>query len=230
MTSQRDPTDPRIRRRKIGLNSFGMSERGWRKARSRAVSPIIATILLVAITVVLAAVLYVLISGLTHGPGSTPIGSALAVGRVTAGTCAASSAQTLGAAAITGGCKAGDFVYTLTIESSTVAFGSVLFEVKMSSGGAFSGGGASSSFAVLDTAGHVAAITVTGATIAMTSTWSGYGLTTTTPTYKATTPLTNLYTIVIDGGSSTSLTGQGLTLVTLGTGSFSGATSPSSLP
>jgi len=36
------------------------------------VSPIIATILLVAITVVLAAVLYVLISGLTHTGASTP--------------------------------------------------------------------------------------------------------------------------------------------------------------
>jgi len=43
-----------------------------RKSRRRGVSPIIATILLVAITVVLAAVLYVLISGLTHTGGSTP--------------------------------------------------------------------------------------------------------------------------------------------------------------
>jgi flagellin-like protein len=39
------------------------------------VSPIIATILLVAITVVLAAVLYVLISGLTHGAGAAPLGT-----------------------------------------------------------------------------------------------------------------------------------------------------------
>jgi flagellin-like protein len=38
----------------------------------RGVSPIIATILLVAITVVLAAVLYVLISGLTSSGASTP--------------------------------------------------------------------------------------------------------------------------------------------------------------
>ena len=42
------------------------------RARRRGVSPIIATILLVAITVVLAAVLYVLISGLTHSGASTP--------------------------------------------------------------------------------------------------------------------------------------------------------------
>src|SRR5580658_10823265 len=107
------------------MNVFGHSERRWRKAQKRGVSPIIATILLVAITVVLAAVLYVLISGLTHGPGSTPIGSAFTTGKATAGTCAATSSQALGASAITGGCKAGDFIYTLTIESSTVTFGSV---------------------------------------------------------------------------------------------------------
>ncbi len=57
------------------MNVFGKRERSWRKARKRGVSPIIATILLVAITVVLAAVLYVLISGLTSGPGNAPLGS-----------------------------------------------------------------------------------------------------------------------------------------------------------
>ncbi|MGA8303669.1 MAG: archaellin/type IV pilin N-terminal domain-containing protein [Thermoplasmata archaeon] len=57
------------------MNVFGHRERSWRKAQKRGVSPIIATILLVAITVVLAAVLYVLISGLTHGPGSAPLGT-----------------------------------------------------------------------------------------------------------------------------------------------------------
>ena len=55
--------------------------RSWRRKRQRGVSPIIATILLVAITVVLAAVLYILISGLTKGPGNTPIGTALALGK-----------------------------------------------------------------------------------------------------------------------------------------------------
>jgi len=57
------------------MNVFGKNERSWRKGRKRGVSPIIATILLVAITVVLAAVLYVLISGLTHGTGSAPLGT-----------------------------------------------------------------------------------------------------------------------------------------------------------
>ena len=66
------------------MNVFGKSERSWRKARKRGVSPIIATILLVAITVVLAAVLYVLISGLTTGGANTvPIGTAFSFGKAT---------------------------------------------------------------------------------------------------------------------------------------------------
>ena len=58
---------------------WAKTERRWRKKTKRGVSPIIATILLVAITVVLAAVLYILISGLTKGPGNTPLGTALAM-------------------------------------------------------------------------------------------------------------------------------------------------------
>ncbi|HTP55318.1 MAG TPA: archaellin/type IV pilin N-terminal domain-containing protein [Thermoplasmata archaeon] len=54
------------------MNVIGEKRNGWRKGRKRGVSPIIATILLVAITVVLAAVLYVLVSGLTHTSVSTP--------------------------------------------------------------------------------------------------------------------------------------------------------------
>ena len=62
------------------MNSWTQNQRRWRKKTKRGVSPIIATILLVAITVVLAAVLYILISGLTKGPGNTPLGTALALG------------------------------------------------------------------------------------------------------------------------------------------------------
>lgn len=62
------------------MNVWTQSQRRWRKKAKRGVSPIIATILLVAITVVLAAVLYILISGLTKGPGNTPLGTALAMG------------------------------------------------------------------------------------------------------------------------------------------------------
>jgi flagellin-like protein len=46
-----------------------------------AVSPVIATILMVAITVVLAAVLYVMVSGLISGPGGTPQSIGLSVSK-----------------------------------------------------------------------------------------------------------------------------------------------------
>lgn len=56
------------------MSIWGKSARSWRRKNSRAVSPIIATILLVAITVVLAAVLYILVSQYTKtGAGATPI-------------------------------------------------------------------------------------------------------------------------------------------------------------
>jgi|GEM_PF-5494289 len=48
-----------------------MNKKTWAKRmKDSGVSPIIATILLVAITVVLAAVLYVMVSGFTHSPGA----------------------------------------------------------------------------------------------------------------------------------------------------------------
>ena len=50
-----------------------------------AVSPVIATILMVAITVVLAAVLYVMVSGLISGPGGTPQALGVSVTKSTDG-------------------------------------------------------------------------------------------------------------------------------------------------
>ncbi|HKV89589.1 MAG TPA: archaellin/type IV pilin N-terminal domain-containing protein [Thermoplasmata archaeon] len=90
-------------------------QRRWRQKKTRGVSPIIATILLVAITVVLAAVLYILISGLTKAPGGTPLGTALAVGSATA--------------------SAGSTVYTMSINpSSGLTPASLNFELVSSSG------------------------------------------------------------------------------------------------
>ncbi|MCI4349410.1 MAG: type IV pilin [Thermoplasmata archaeon] len=96
-------------------------ERRWRTNGKRGVSPIIATILLVAITVVLAAVLYVLISGLTRGPGNTPLGSAIAF----------NSAQV-------GACSAGSCTYTITIAtvSSAVTLNSIKTQLVGSGGNA----------------------------------------------------------------------------------------------
>src|SRR5665647_2254123 len=53
-----------------------MMKKMWKMRKDKsAVSPVIATILMVAITVVLAAVLYVMVMGFGTGGGSTPTAS-----------------------------------------------------------------------------------------------------------------------------------------------------------
>ena len=204
------------------MNGFGEKARSWRKGQKRAVSPIIATILLVAITVILAAVLYVLISGLTHGPGNTPIGTAFTAGSATPSTCA--TGNTYAAK----GCLAGDYIYTLSIASSTVTFGSVQFEVKDSAGGVVALPAGVGGFSVLTITEAVAAQSgPASATMAMTGTFATYPGT--PPLATASTSLTTLYTIVIDMGT-TSPAGLGYTFVVLGIGSYSGSTAAVSLP
>lgn len=212
------------------MNVFGKNERSWRKARKRGVSPIIATILLVAITVVLAAVLYVLISGLTGGGvGTKPIGSAFTAGAPTVSACAATSAQTVPiVAATTGGCNPADYIYTLTVESSTIAFSNALFEVKTSSGAIYTpaAGGAHDGFAILNIAQQVVAISVTAGGMAMASPFANFGPGTecNSAACSGSTSLTTIYTIVIDMGT-TSPSGTGLSFVAVGTAGFSGTTS-----
>jgi flagellin-like protein len=198
------------------MNVWGVNARSWRKARKRAVSPIIATILLVAITVVLAAVLYVLISGLTKGPGNTPIGSAFGIGNPVGGTCTA--------AQVTAGvCKAaGDQIFTLTIEQSTLTIGSVQFEVKTPAGGAFT----------TTIAGMFAIQTITGAEVAqysiaaasplaMTNAFTTFGA-----GYASTSPISTTMSLVVDTGVTAAnwVTGQGYIVTALGIGSYSGTT------
>jgi flagellin-like protein len=110
------------------MNVFGQRERSWRKARKRAVSPIIATILLVAITVVLAAVLYVLISGLTHGTGSAPLGTNFSWG---------SPVNTTGVASTGCGTTGGTshaFCYSIEIAGSSVTTSNFILALRNSAG------------------------------------------------------------------------------------------------
>jgi archaeal type IV pilus assembly protein PilA len=213
------------------MNVWERNKRSWRKARKRAVSPIIATILLVAITVVLAAVLYVLISGLTHGPGNTPIGTAFAAGNPTAGNTlgsgAASSCATT-STTVAAALKTGEWVYTLTVESSTVTFAGLGMEVKAASG------------SVLATAGGVYVVNPAGLVVACATFAAGAGYATTSgyiyPTdvgATTTTSVTTLFSIVLDTGSSAATnpwTGQGNTYNGFGTGSYSGTTQAVTLP
>ena len=219
------------------MNVWGKNERSWRKARKRGVSPIIATILLVAITVVLAAVLYVLISGLTHGPGSTPIGSAFTAGNPVSSsgyTGAVACPAAAGAfGALTTYIAAGHYIYTLTVETSTITMSSGLFEVKTSTGAidtATGGGG----FYIVNIAGNVVAASCVAAAgaLAMTAPMSLFTTTAAacnSATCSTSSPLTSIYTIVIDVGT-VAPSGTGLSFITVGTGSYSGTTSPLGLP
>lgn len=142
----------------------------------------------------------------------------------------AGRSQTSGPAAISGGCNPGDFIYTPTIEASTVTFGNVLFQVKAPSRQIFRSGGATSPFAVLDTPGRVTAISITGPAEAMSSPWLGYGLTTPGSTSSGSTPRTNVLTIAIDQASASPTRSLGLPFVVLGAGSHLGTTQPVTLP
>jgi len=208
------------------MNVLGKNERSWRKARKRGVSPIIATILLVAITVVLAAVLYVLISGLSSGGvGSKPIGSAFSAGNpTTASKCGAGTY-------LLNGCLTNDYVYVLTVETTGATFGNVLFEVKTTSGSIYAGGGVGG-FTVLTVSGGIAAQgpTAANAAIAMTSTFSTFGgVICNGAQCGPSTPWSSIYTIMIDTGTANP-SGLGLTFVAIGTAGYSGTTSPLGLP
>jgi len=208
------------------MNVFGKNERSWRKARKRGVSPIIATILLVAITVVLAAVLYVLISGLTTGGvGSKPIGSAFSAGNPVSSICGAASTYA------GKGCLTGDYVYTLTVETTGAAFGNVLFEVK-TAGGAIDVAASVGGFTVLTVGGTIAAqMTTASTTLAMTATFGTYGGAGVCngALCSTSTPWASIYTIVIDMGTGNPA-GTGLLFVAIGTAGYSGTTTALQLP
>ena len=185
---------------------------GWRKQRKRGVSPIIATILLVAITVVLAAVLYILISGLTKGPGNTPIGTAVGFGNP--------NLVQGGAGATFAPCKAADYCYQITIASASgINPSSVNVQVKTSGALTWSGiaGGGGASFTDIKGAVVVSGAVAAAGAFAITSWTAGAG-------YTTTTPITTSMTFWLDMGTA-SPSGQGYQLVIVGAGSFSGQTS-----
>lgn len=176
------------------MNVFGHRERSWRKARKQGVSPIIATILLVAITVVLAAVLYVLISGLTHGSGSAPLGTNFGWG-----TATPEHPATTG-----GGCTGTHYCYVIGIASSTGVTASDLgFSIRTASG---------SSLITTD------AVTLWNLTGTLSATWATDG---SGPSAGGTVTLGSTYTIVIDVGTA-SISGNGDSLQAVAIAGYSG--------
>jgi flagellin-like protein len=169
--------------------------RNWRKKRQRAVSPIIATILLVAITVVLAAVLYILISGLTKGPGNTPLGTALAV--------APPKEKSLGAGATTNNW------YNFSVQSSGggLIMSNLNFQVQTASAGI-----------VTPTASWTMnVLSISGASVAV------YAMTTGLWTSGGTVALTSGMTIVLNAVGATGQSSNNL--VISGSGSYAGSIS-----
>lgn len=133
---------------------------GARRANSkRAVSPIIATILLVAITVVLAAVLYILISGYTSGGQSSPLGSALSLGTAVVGSGPAPTV----------------WYENLSVQSASTSLtiNSLTFSVQTTSGGVMAAPAGSIVQMISSTSGSVVA-TYTFSTAA----WTGASLST----------------------------------------------------
>ncbi|MCI4337366.1 MAG: type IV pilin [Thermoplasmata archaeon] len=131
---------------------FGTTKqtRRWRQKGKRGVSPIIATILLVAITVVLAAVLYILISGLTKGPGNTPLGTALAMSPAKEQTAGAQHWYNFSVVSASGGLVWNDMVFQfqtstggiITVTAPTITvIGISGANVATYSGGAWTAGG-----------------------------------------------------------------------------------------
>ena len=177
------------------MNMRTESRRRWRKKAKRGVSPIIATILLVAITVVLAAVLYILISGLTKGPGTTPLGTSLALG-------APNEAQK-GAGATTNNW------YNFTVQSAGggIILNNIQFQVVTATGSIVTPGGAWT----------MIALGITGASIGTYSFVSGSW------TAGGTTIISSSQTIVLDAVGATSLSGQGDAVNIIGTGTFQGS-------
>ncbi len=190
------------------MNVFGKRERSWRKARKRGVSPIIATILLVAITVVLAAVLYVLISGLTSGPGNAPLGSHFGWGSPTNltgsnSTCSATSVY----------CYSIDIASASSVTTSSVTLG---LHSSVGTAAAFQG---TTKIALLSAQGTVLA-TYSTATNGWTA-HNGFG-----GSFSAGMSLQ-----IIGTGSGTSDTGLlGYSIIAIGGGSYSGTVAASAFP
>jgi hypothetical protein len=177
----------------------------------------------VAIIVVLVVLLTGIIPGVQLGSSSSSpksLGS-FEMGNPVSSLCGAGGVATAGCTADS------DIVYRVTVESSSVTFGSVLFEVRTSTGSVFVNSG-TASVALTTASGTVAAYSTMppGAGLSMPTTWSTYE-----GTYSSATPLTDLYTIVIDTGQTGSTIGlSGLSFVAIGTGSYSGTSAPLSLP
>ncbi len=188
----------------------------WRRRGARrgvrGVSPIVATILLVAITVVLAAVLYVLVSGVGRAPGGATLGSAFSAGMASPPLVESSAGST--------GCAATHYCYVLTIAQAGRGVTAAAMQfVVVRPGGVTYVASAAGGFTVYNTVTQTVVCSATvgaGAALSASSWASGGGGNT------PTTQLTSAMEIVIDLGTTASPTNTGLVFESIGIGQYSG--------
>ncbi len=181
------------------------NRRGRLRRGRRGVSPIIATILLVAITVIIAAVLYTLLIPLL-GHSGTPLQSNLAFGTATVRT---------GTGAI--GCAAGDYCWSVQLQTTNgdVSPSSMSLYVQNTSG--LTASTASWTFSFVDAANRLVA-TSPGPQAGSSQPWTpGSG-------YATDNALTISMTLWIDTGSTHAPT-AGNTLYAAGQNSWYGSVS-----
>jgi flagellin-like protein len=196
------------------MNIWGKKERSWRRKHGRGVSPIIATILLVAITVVLAAVLYILIQQYTKGSNNVTLGSAFAIGGSSDGSNAAGTTN----------------YYNMTVETAgnTLTLGSFTFEVKSPTGAILvvgsSIGGVAITVLKVVIVNPINTVVATFTSGANPTYGSGCGAPTYNTACTSTSAMTTQYTLSVQATGATAPNLSGCSLVALGQGSFSGTT------
>ena len=122
------------------------------------------------------------------------------------------------------GCSGGDFDYAVRIESSSIEFGQVVFQVSTSNGSVYVATGGEPGFSVLNGSGGVLAHWLAPeGKMSMNGGWSY------SPGVTGSTPLLNFDTIEVDMGA-TNPEDQGYTLTGVGTGEISGSTAAINLP
>jgi hypothetical protein len=177
-------------------------------SKSQAVVGAIATVGTLLLVLVLVGVVPLLPQEQVGICAGCPPGPTFVAGNPSVGICPS------GGTFATRGCLAGDFVYNLTIETSTITFGEVLFHIETANNTVYAATGSYSGFSILTSTGLVAAHYQTvGGSMNMTTRWTYVAGT------NATTPLTSLYTLVLDMGAKNPR-GLGLSFVAMVTGAI----------
>lgn len=214
----------------VGMRGAELCARRWRWGRTRGVSEILATILLVAIGIVLAAVLYVLVVGVAHGPGNVPIGSAFAAGNPRSSngvSSAGSSTCAVTTTTLAPAVKSGDWAYTLDVETSTASLGNLLLQVRTATG---SFDTAHIAFYVVNVGGLVVACAGSSATPASGSMSSSLPFVYPAAGGARSSTLPSAGNQIVLEMGSINPTDQGYRFVVAGQGAYSGATAAVTLP